>query len=129
MTTHWAIIALTLLVAVLGLRVVWSSRTLPAVPLAMLLKSFACLILFLLFALVGAFWESHVLGQFLRQAASRGETTPVGYWRTAGGPEVDMVIERAGSPDPLSRLVSTVVMTWWLSGERGGWPVARPARR
>ncbi|THJ22083.1 MAG: ATP-binding protein [Nitrospira sp. CG24E] len=48
-------------------------------------------------ALVGAFWESHVLGQFLRQAASRGETTPVGYWRTAGGPEVDMVIERAGS--------------------------------
>lgn len=47
--------------------------------------------------LVGAFWESHVFGQVLRQAASRAETTPVGYWRTAGGPEVDLVIERAGA--------------------------------
>lgn len=46
--------------------------------------------------LIGAFWESHVFGQIVRQAASRAETTPVGYWRTAGGPEVDAVIERAG---------------------------------
>ena len=47
-------------------------------------------------ALVGAFWESHVFGQILRQAASRAETTAVVYWRTAGGPEVDVVIEHAG---------------------------------
>ncbi|WHZ30342.1 MAG: hypothetical protein OJF51_005145 [Nitrospira sp.] len=47
-------------------------------------------------ALVGAFWESHVFGQILRQAASRAEAAPIGYWRTAGGPEVDMVIDRAG---------------------------------
>lgn len=48
-------------------------------------------------ALVGAFWESHVFGQILRDAAGRAETTPIGYWRTAGGPEVDLVIERAGA--------------------------------
>jgi len=47
-------------------------------------------------ALVGAFWESHVFGQILRQTASRAETTPVVYWRIAGGPEVDVVIEHAG---------------------------------
>jgi predicted AAA+ superfamily ATPase len=46
--------------------------------------------------LIGAFWESHVFGQILRQAASRGNANSVGYWRTAGGPEVDVVIERAG---------------------------------
>lgn len=48
-------------------------------------------------ALVGAFWESHVFGQILRQAASRAESAPISYWRTTGGPEVDMVIERAGT--------------------------------
>jgi predicted AAA+ superfamily ATPase len=47
-------------------------------------------------SLVGAFWESHVFGQILRQAASRAETGPANYWRTAGGPEVDIVSERAG---------------------------------
>lgn len=47
--------------------------------------------------LAGAFWESHVFGQILRQAANRAETAPVCYWRTAGGPEVDIVIERAGA--------------------------------
>ncbi len=47
--------------------------------------------------LVGTFWESHVFGQILRQAANRAETAPIGYWRTAGGSEVDMVIERAGA--------------------------------
>lgn len=33
----------------------------------------------------GAFWESYVFGQILRQAASRADAAPVGYWRTAGG--------------------------------------------
>jgi uncharacterized protein len=47
-------------------------------------------------ALVGAFWESHVFGQILRQAASQAETRPIGYWRVAGGAEVDVVLERAG---------------------------------
>ena len=47
--------------------------------------------------LAGAFWESYVFGQILRQAASRADAAPVGYWRTAGGPEVDVVIERAGA--------------------------------
>jgi predicted AAA+ superfamily ATPase len=47
-------------------------------------------------SLAGAFYESYVFGQILRQAASRGDSTPTNYWRTANGPEVDMVIEQAG---------------------------------
>lgn len=47
-------------------------------------------------AAVGAFWETHVFGQLLRQAVNRGDTRPLHYWRTAGGPEVDWVIERGG---------------------------------
>lgn len=47
-------------------------------------------------ALVGAFWESYVFGQIVRQAASRTDAGTICYWRTASGPEVDLVIERAG---------------------------------
>ena len=47
-------------------------------------------------ALAGAFWESHVFGEIARQAANRGDTTPIHFWRTASGPEVDLVIERSG---------------------------------
>jgi predicted AAA+ superfamily ATPase len=47
-------------------------------------------------ALVGAFWESYVFGQIVRLAASRADAAPICYWRTAGGPEVDLVIERGG---------------------------------
>lgn len=48
-------------------------------------------------ALAGAFWETYVFGQIVRQAASRADAAPVNYWRTAGGPEVDVVIEHAGA--------------------------------
>lgn len=47
-------------------------------------------------SLAGAFWESHVFGQIIRQSASRGDPATISYWRTANGPEVDLVIERAG---------------------------------
>ena len=47
-------------------------------------------------SLAGAFYESYVFGQILRQASSKGNPTPINYWRTANGPEVDMVIEQAG---------------------------------
>jgi hypothetical protein len=47
-------------------------------------------------SLAGAFYESYVFGQIIRQAASRGDSAPINYWRTANGPEVDMVIEQAG---------------------------------
>jgi len=47
-------------------------------------------------SLAGAFWESHVFGQIVRQAASQGDSTLINYWRTANGPEVDLVIEQAG---------------------------------
>ncbi len=46
--------------------------------------------------LYGAFWESHVFGQIVREATARGERAPIYYWRTAGGSEVDLVIEQAG---------------------------------
>jgi len=44
----------------------------------------------------GAFWESHVCGQIMRQDASRGMVTPLHHWRTANGAEVDLVMEMAG---------------------------------
>jgi predicted AAA+ superfamily ATPase len=44
----------------------------------------------------GAFWETHVFDQIVKQAASRGNFAPVHFWRTANGPEVDLVIEQAG---------------------------------
>jgi hypothetical protein len=44
----------------------------------------------------GAFWESHVFGQIVRQIASQGKSTPITYWRSANGPEVDLVLELAG---------------------------------
>jgi predicted AAA+ superfamily ATPase len=46
--------------------------------------------------LVGAFLESYVFGQIVRQVAGCGEITPICYWRTASGQEVDLVLERAG---------------------------------
>lgn len=44
----------------------------------------------------GAFWESHVHGQILREAALQGVGGTVHYWRTAAGREVDLVLETAG---------------------------------
>lgn len=46
--------------------------------------------------LIGAFWESYVFGQIVRQVAASGDITPICYWRTAGGSEVDLVLEREG---------------------------------
>jgi predicted AAA+ superfamily ATPase len=46
--------------------------------------------------LFGAFWESYVFGQVVRWLAAHGDITPICYWRTASGQEVDLVLERAG---------------------------------
>ncbi len=45
---------------------------------------------------IGAFWETYVHGQVARLFAGRGRVRPIDYWRTVGGREVDLVIERAG---------------------------------
>lgn len=47
-------------------------------------------------SLAGAFWETHVFGQITKHAASQGSSPPLNFWRTANGPEVDLVIEQAG---------------------------------
>ena len=47
-------------------------------------------------SLAGAIWESYVFGQILRQGASQGESITINYWRTANGPEVDLVIDQGG---------------------------------
>jgi len=46
--------------------------------------------------LAGAFWESCVFGEIARLIANRGDRAPILYWRTANGPEVDLVLERGG---------------------------------
>jgi hypothetical protein len=47
-------------------------------------------------SLAGPIWESYVFGQILRHAGSRGESTTINYWRTANGPEVDLVLDQRG---------------------------------
>jgi uncharacterized protein len=47
-------------------------------------------------SLAGAFWESYVFGEVIKHFASVGMPATIAYWRTANGPEVDLVIERAG---------------------------------
>jgi predicted AAA+ superfamily ATPase len=47
-------------------------------------------------SLAGPIWESYVFGQILRQAGSQGESMTIHYWRTANGPEVDLVLEKGG---------------------------------
>ena len=44
----------------------------------------------------GSFWASRVFGQIIRQNASQGKSTPITYWRSANGPEVDLVLKLAG---------------------------------
>jgi uncharacterized protein len=45
-------------------------------------------------ALAGAIWETHVVGQVVRHFQARGKRPPLWFWRTAGGEEVDLIIER-----------------------------------
>jgi hypothetical protein len=47
-------------------------------------------------SLAGAIWESYVFGQILRQTGPKGESATINYWRTASGPEVDLVIDQGG---------------------------------
>ena len=47
-------------------------------------------------SLAGAIWESYVFGQILRQTGPKGESAAINYWRTASGPEVDLVIDQGG---------------------------------
>ena len=47
-------------------------------------------------SLAGPIWESYVFGQILRQAGSQGASLTINYWRTANGPEVDLVLELGG---------------------------------
>ena len=47
-------------------------------------------------SLAGAFWEAYVIGQVVRHSAFTGIPATIGYWRTASGSEVDLVIERSG---------------------------------
>lgn len=47
-------------------------------------------------ALLGAVWETFVLGQILRARAARGSAAQVFFWRDAHGVEVDFAIEHNG---------------------------------
>ncbi len=47
-------------------------------------------------AVLGAVWETFVLGQILRSKAATGSAAGIFFWRDAHGTEVDFVIERNG---------------------------------
>lgn len=44
--------------------------------------------------LVGAVWETHIVGQLVRYFHVRGEKPPLWFWRTQSGEEVDVLVER-----------------------------------
>lgn len=46
--------------------------------------------------LSGAFWETHVIGQFIRHFHAQGEKPPLWFWRTGYGDEVDLLLEKGG---------------------------------
>lgn len=46
--------------------------------------------------LIGALWETHVVTQVKRHYLSEGKMVPIWFYRTAGGAEVDLLIERGG---------------------------------
>ena len=46
--------------------------------------------------LAGALWETHVVMQVVRHFTANGKWVPLWFWRTAGGAEVDLLIERGG---------------------------------
>ena len=48
----------------------------------------------------GAMIESAVLGSLYRLLVHRGEVPRLYFWRTAGGHEVDFVLDDGGAPDP-----------------------------
>jgi len=45
---------------------------------------------------VGALWETYVIMEAFKTFASRGRNVPLWFWRTSGGDEVDLIIERNG---------------------------------
>lgn len=45
---------------------------------------------------VGALWETHIVMEVVKTFAARGRSIPLWFWRTAGGEEVDLIIERDG---------------------------------
>ena len=45
---------------------------------------------------VGALWETYVIMEAFKTLASRGRNVPMWFWRTSGGDEVDLIIERNG---------------------------------
>ena len=46
--------------------------------------------------LAGALWETFVVGQVVRHFQVRREGSPLWFWRTSRGDEVDLIIERGG---------------------------------
>jgi predicted AAA+ superfamily ATPase len=45
---------------------------------------------------IGALWETHVVMETFKTFASGGRNVPMWFWRTAGGDEVDLIIEQDG---------------------------------
>ncbi|MEZ5775051.1 MAG: hypothetical protein R3D33_10240 [Hyphomicrobiaceae bacterium] len=49
-----AVIAMTLLTAILGVRIAWNARHLPGMSIGLVLRSLGALVIFLVYAIIGA---------------------------------------------------------------------------
>lgn len=46
--------------------------------------------------LAGALWETFVVGEVVRSLRAQRDASPLWYWRTSSGAEVDLLVERGG---------------------------------
>lgn len=46
--------------------------------------------------LVGAFWETHIVGQVIRHFHAKAKRPPIWFWQTAYGEAMDILIEEGG---------------------------------
>lgn len=66
----------------------------------------------------GAVWETHVVIETLKTFSALGRTTPIWFWRTASGEEVDLIIERDGRVTIIECKASEMVDESALKGLR-----------
>lgn len=65
---------------------------------------------------VGALWETYVVTEVAKAFAARGKNIPLWFWRTSGGEEVDLIVEKDGQFTAIECKYAEVVSSAGLKG-------------
>ena len=66
--------------------------------------------------MLGALFETWVIGEMLKHGCNRGEVPELHFWRDAAGHEVDLLVERAGGLRALETKSGRTIAADWLDG-------------